>query len=266
MNNFNERTKLAMELAKIAGKEIKRIREEEDINVREKGTNDVVTVADYQSEKLIINRIMEVFPDDTIISEEVGKYHEGTSGYSWAIDPVDGTLNYSRGMPHYCVSVGYMKEGIPYGGAIYIPELNELYYGEKNMGSFCNEKRLKVSMTASLDKSIALMDFTNRNEELSEFFNNTYSSCMNNMVNVLKIFSGATSLCYIASGKIDAYIGGYGYIWDFCVGYVLITEAGGICSSINNKEIDFTRIDKYIVLAANKNIYNEFSNIVNKNL
>ncbi len=266
MNNFNERTKLAMELAKIAGKEIKRIREEEDINVKSKGTNDVVTVADYKIEKLIIDKIIETFPDDTIISEEIGKYREGTSGYSWAIDPVDGTLNYSRGMPYYSVSIGYMKDSMPYGGAIYAPELDELYYGEKNMGAFCNETKLGVSKTTSLNKSIALMDFTNRNEGLSDFFNNTYTSCMNNMVNVLKIFSGAISLCYIASGKIDAYIGGCGYIWDFCVGYILITEAGGVCTSINNKEIDFTRIDKHIILAANKNIYNEFAKLVNKNI
>ncbi len=94
MENFNERTKLAIELAKIAGNEIKRILHNEDINTRGKGLNDVVTIADIKSEKLIVDRISEIFSEDTIIAEEAGKQKDGTNEYSWAIDPLDGTMNF----------------------------------------------------------------------------------------------------------------------------------------------------------------------------
>ena len=113
--NLSERTKLAIELAKLAGKEIKRIRDEEDIQTKGKGLNDVVTIADVESEKIIVNKIKEFFPDDTIIAEEKGEYQTGSSEYSWAIDPLDGTMNYSRGMPYYCVSIGFMKDSKPEG-------------------------------------------------------------------------------------------------------------------------------------------------------
>lgn len=123
MLEFNDRTKLAIELARKAGEEIKRKLHEEDINTSTKGLNDVVTVADVKSEELIVQKIKKLFPDDTIISEEKGNYQEGNNEYAWAIDPLDGTMNYSRGIPYYCVSIGYLKNNKPLGGAIYIPEL-----------------------------------------------------------------------------------------------------------------------------------------------
>ena len=103
MENFAERTKLAIELAKIAGNEIKRILHDEDVHTKDKGLNDVVTIADIKSEKLIVDKISEEFMEDTIISEEAGKQKDGTNEYSWAIDPLDGTMNYSRNIPYYCL-------------------------------------------------------------------------------------------------------------------------------------------------------------------
>lgn len=262
--NLSERTKLAIELAKLAGKEVKRIRDEEDIQTKEKGFNDVVTVADVRSESIITARINEMFPNDKIISEEAGECKSGDNEYSWAIDPVDGTLNYSRGMSLYCVSIGYMKDNKPYGGAVYIPELDELYFGEKGKGAYCNGKRISVSKVTDISKALTLMDFTNREPFLSDSFNNAYCDCMNKMVNVEKIFSGAISLCYIASGKVDAYIGGYGYIWDICAGSLLIEEAGGKFTGVNKKEINYAQIDKQLFIATNGNIHDDFEKIINK--
>lgn len=263
--DFNERTKIAMKLAKLAGNEIKRILHEEDINTKGKWLNDVVTIADVKSEEIIVNKISEMFPNDTIIAEENGKHNEGNNEYSWAIDPLDGTMNYSRAMPYYCVSIGYLKNNKPQGGAIYIPELDELYYCEQWKGSYCNEKKLQISNILTLEKSLTTIGFNNRYPEKRDFFNKVHDNCMKRMLNVEKLFSTAISLCYVASWKIEAHFELYCFLRDICVWSLLIEEAGWKCSSINNENIDYTKIDKQIITATNGNIHVDYENIINSN-
>ena len=264
MIDFNERTKLAIELVKLAGKEIKRIRDEEDIQTKGKGLNDVVTIADIESEKIIVNKIREVFPNDTIIAEEKGTYDGGDGEYSWAIDPLDGTMNYSRKMPYYCVSIGFMKNNKPEGGAVYIPETDELYYCEKEKGAYCNDKRINVSNVGDISKSLTTIGFNNRYPEERASFNKVHDKCMNQMLNVEKLFSTVISLCYVASGKIESHFELYCFLWDICVGSLLVEEAGGKCSSLNNENIDYSKVDKQIIIATNGNIHGNFEKIINE--
>lgn len=263
MNNFSERTVLAKTLAKEAGKEIKRILHNENIQTKGKGLNDVVTIADTASEEIIVNKIKESFPNDTIIAEEGGTYKTGNSEYSWAIDPLDGTMNYSRKMPCYCVSIGFLKNGKPEGGAIYIPETDELYYCEKGKGSYCNDKEIQVSTAESIDKSLATIGFNNRYPEERIFFNKIHENGMEKMLNIEKLFSTVISLCYVASGKIEAHFELYCFLWDICVGSLLVEEAGGKCSSLDYKDIDYKKIDKQTIIATNKKIHSEFENLIN---
>ena len=262
--NLSERTKLAIELAKLAGKEIKRIRDEEDIQTKGKGLNDVVTIADVESEKIIVNKIKEAFSDDTIIAEEKGEYQSGNSEYSWAIDPLDGTMNYSRKMPYYCVSIGFMKDNKPEGGAVYIPETDELYYCEKGKGAYCNDKKLEVSSAEDISRSLTTIGFNNRYPEERVSFNKVHDKCMNQMLNVEKLFSTVISLCYVAAGKVESHFELYCFLWDICVGALLVEEAGGKCSSLNNENIDYIKVDKQIIIATNGNIHNDFNKIINE--
>lgn len=263
--NFNDRTKLAMELAKKAGKAILKIVDSGELNTREKGIKDVLTVADTTSEEIILNSIKEQFPEDTIIAEESGKYKMGNNEYSWAIDPLDGTMNFSRGIPFYCVSIGYMKNGKPYGGAIYIPTTNELYVCERSKGSYCNGNKLQVSSVAELDRSLTTIGFNNRFPEMTTWHSDIHKNAMEQMQNVEKIFSTVIALCYVAAGKTEAHMELYCFLWDICVGSLLVEEAGGIVSAEQNKQLDFSKIEKQIILATNGKIHNEFVNIVGTN-
>lgn len=263
MNSFNDRTILAKTLAKEAGNEVKRLLHNEDIHTKGKGLNDVVTIADTTSEKIIVTKIKESFPNDTIIAEEGGKYQNGTSEYAWAIDPLDGTMNYSRNIPYYCVSIGFLKNNKPVGGAIYIPELDELFYCEKDKGAYCNDKKIQVSSVEDIKESLATIGFNNRYPEEREFFNNIHNNGINKMQNIEKLFSTAISLCYVAAGKIEAHFELYCFLWDICVGSLLVEEAGGKCSSLNYTDIDYSKIEKQIILATNKKIHNEFENLIN---
>ena len=260
--NFQDRTILAMDLAKKAGEEILRIYQNSDLDTKEKDTKDVVTIADTKSEEIIIKGIEEKFSNDSIIAEESGTYHTTENEYTWVIDPLDGTSNYSRGIPLYCVSIGYMKDNKPMGGAIYIPATDELFVCELGKGAYCNNKRLQVSTTSKLEKSLTTIGFNNRYPEMTTWFSEIHKNAMEKMYNVEKLFSTVISLCYVAAGKIESHMELYCYLWDICVGSLLIEEAGGKVSAEENKPLDYLKLDKQIILGANGNIHDEFVNIV----
>lgn len=186
--NFQDRTILAMDLARKAGEEILRISQNNNLDTKEKGTKDVVTVADTKSEKIIIKGIEEKFSNDSIIAEESGTYHRTENGYTWVIDPLDGTSNYSRGIPLYCVSIGYMKNNKPMGGAIYIPTTNELFVCEIGKGAYCNNKRLQVSTTSNLEKSLTTIGFNNRYPEMTAWFSEIHKNTMEKCIMLKNYF------------------------------------------------------------------------------
>ncbi len=260
---FNDRTRLAIKLAREAGNEVKKILHEDNIYTKEKGLNDVVTIADTTSENIIVKKIEECFPYDKIIAEEGGEYQSGSTEYSWAIDPLDGTMNFSRNMPYYCVSIGFLKNNRPEGGAVYIPELDELYYCERGKGAYCNDKKIQVSNIENINDSLATIGFNNRYPEKRDFFNKIHDNGMYKMQNIEKLFSTVISLCYVASGKIEAHFELYCFLWDICVGSLLVEEAGGKCNSLDYTDIDYSKIDKQTIIATNKKIHSEFGNLIN---
>lgn len=261
-NNFNSRTLLAIKLSKISGFEIANIANSGILNTKDKGINDVVTIADLKSEEIIINGIKGQFPNDGIIAEETKNNEVVNSEYTWVIDPLDGTMNFSRNMPFYCVSIGYMKNGKPEGGAIFIPATNELYFCEHGKGAYCNNSKLSVSNVSSLKKSLATLGFNNRYPELTNYCCDIHQAMMNNMLNAEKLFSTVISLCYVASGKIEAHTEIYCYLWDICVGSLLIEEAGGKVYDEHGNPLDFSKIDKHIIIGTTRNISNDFVSLI----
>ncbi len=260
--DLSDRTRLAMKLAKEAGEAIKKIQQSGNMETKEKGIKDVLTIADITSEKIIVNGIKNTFSDDSIIAEESGVCKTSTSEYTWVIDPLDGTSNFSRGIPFYCVSIGYMKNNKPDGGAIFIPTTNELFVCEREKGAYCNGEKLQVSSVSDLSKCLATIGFNNRFPEMNTWFSKIHKDAMEKMYNVEKLFSTVISLCYVASGKTEAHMELYCYLWDICVGSLLIEEAGGKVSYKQNKPLDFSKLEKQIILGTNSKIHNEFSNIV----
>lgn len=257
---FNERTKLAMEIAKKAGEAILEI-QTGDMQVREKGCNDVLTIADTTSEKMIVNAISEKFSDDGFIAEE-GSAKESKTGYTWVIDPLDGTMNFSRNMSYYAVSVGYLKDGKPYGGAVYIPKLKELFVCEEDKGAYLNEKQIHVSSN-SLSKSLAVIGFNNRQEDFRKLHCNIHKNLLDNIMNVEKIFSTVIGLCYVACGRVEIHCELNCFLWDVMPACLMIEEAGGKITQINGENIDFTQVEKQCVVGTNGLNHNEILKLLN---
>ena len=226
--------------------------------IAEKGRpGDLVTEADKKAESIILDIIARHYPDHAILAEESGYLGEKTANpYLWAIDPLDGTTNYAHGYPVACVSVGLMIEGIPQVGAIYNPFRQELFRGAKGLGATLNRRPIRVSQTASLEKSLLVSGFAyDRRETLdnnyAEFCHLTHLT-----QGVRRSGSAALDLADVACGRLEGYWERGIKAWDIVAGVVILEEAGGVVTSYDNHSLD---IQSGRILATNGLIHQELS-------
>lgn len=237
---LTEYRKFATELAKNAGSLVKKHFEQklDKIKKDEEG-RDFVTKADLELEKLIINNIKKEFPDHNILAEESNSL-VSPSGFTWIIDPLDGTTNFSRNLPFFTISIALAKNDKVILGVVYNPINDELFYAEKGNGAFLNLKRIIVSKNNSLSQSIISQSFDYSNEKRKD-----------NIQNIQKIFflidgfrllhSTALELCYVASGRYDGYIISSANPWDIAAGALIVEEAGGSVTKFNGAQWELMR-------------------------
>lgn len=190
-----------------------------------KGRHDVVTAMDREVEAFIRREIGARFPGDAIIGEEEG----GAAGERlWLIDPIDGTANYARGVPHYCVSIGYLEDRVPVLGAIYDPSQDWLYAAERGGGAWLGDARMQVSACASMDAATVECGWSLRRP------NDDYLALLGRLLaagaQVRRAGSGALGLADVAAGRSEAYCELHINAWDCAAGIVLVREAGGHCN------------------------------------
>ncbi|MFA5357872.1 MAG: inositol monophosphatase family protein [archaeon] len=206
-----------------------------------KEVKDIVTNIDTETEKKIISTIKKNFPEHGIFAEESGK-GKAESEYVWIIDPLDGTVNYSRGIPIYGVSIALSKGGEIIAGVIYLPSRKELFYAAKGKGAFMNGKKISVSKTSELSKAMFYTnDFNIFDKQIIESTRdkkNSHIITISKEVMRMRIIGSAvTELAYLASGRIDAYtMINFGY-WDVAAGALITEEAGGKVSDFEGKPL-----------------------------
>lgn len=187
-----------------------------------KGPQDFLTETDAASEAHIRSTIRTHFPQDTVFGEEGG----GEIGSKvWVVDPVDGTANFARGIPHFCISIAYVANGRTEIGAIYNPALDELYFARRGHGATLNGKAISTAATQRFDSASIEMGWSTR------VANDVYLGVVKNLLdmgtNVRRGGSGALALAYVADGRSDGYIELHMNSWDCLAGLLLVSEAGG---------------------------------------
>ncbi len=195
------------------------------METRAKGDRDVVTAADLASESFLLERISREFPDDGVVGEEGSKV-EGTSGRVWYLDPVDGTLNFSRGVPIWCVSVAVYDEDRPVLGAVVDPIRKETFSAASGQGAYCNGQRLSCS--GITEPARAFVHVTaDMKDEGSERGLEDMRILSPRVLRTRNIGSAALALAYVAAGRFDAMVHRFAYAWDYAAGVLLIEESGG---------------------------------------
>lgn len=187
-----------------------------------KGRHDVVTEMDRAVERFIRSAIARRFPGDAVIGEEEGG---GGGDRLWLIDPINGTANYARGLPRYCVSIGYLERGVPTVGAIYDPSLDWLYSGARGEGAYHDGERLAVSPVDEMTAATVECGWSTRRPA------GAYVDLLARVLDaggaIRRAGSGALGLADVAAGKAEAYAELHINAWDCAAGIVLVREAGG---------------------------------------
>jgi myo-inositol-1(or 4)-monophosphatase len=186
----------------------------------------LVTEIDRKAEEMIITKIKQRYPHHDFLAEESGS-HKKTSEYRWIIDPLDGTTNFTHGLPVFCVSIGLEVKEELILGVIYDPNLQELFTAEKGKGAFLNNRSIKVSSTDVLRESLIVTGFpynirSNPYNAIQHFTN-----FLREAQAVRRLGSAALDLCYVACGRFDGFWEVALNPWDMAAGVLLLEEAGG---------------------------------------
>jgi myo-inositol-1(or 4)-monophosphatase len=190
-----------------------------------KGPHDFLTEVDQQTEALIAERLLHAFPDDGFIGEESKPRPTAEGGATWVVDPIDGTANFARGVPHFCVSIACVTDGRAEVGVIYDPIREELFAGRRGSGARLNGAPLRASEVVSLaDSSIEIGWNTRAGPEQ---FADLLRRVAVTGASPARTGSGALALAYVAAGRRDGYVEHHIHAWDCLAGIVLVREAGG---------------------------------------
>lgn len=223
MNEIGELRDLALNIAREAGNLL--LNRPENFNLLEKsGVFDFATQMDQASEDLITSLIKKFRPADSILGEE-GATKVGDSGYTWVIDPIDGTVNYLYGVPGWCVSIAVKQGDNVVAGVVHAPTLGKTWSAALDQGAECNGKKIKCNEPISLSKSLVGTGFSydlNSRIVQGEVFNHLITRIRD----FRRLGACAVDICMVASGSLDAYYEAGVYEWDYAAAGLIARESG----------------------------------------
>ena len=222
----------------------------EQLQVSIKGPSDFVTNADTKAEKIIIDELTKSRKNYSILSEESGSKENKDIDNVWIIDPIDGTINFLHGVPHFAISIALKSNNEIVSGLIYDPIKDEMFYAEKNNGAYFNNKRIRVSKRKKIEECLFATGGID-NENIKQKINSKLKTRIAG--------SAALDMAYVASGRYDGYFQKNLNLWDIAAGIIIVKEAGGQVNDLNlkqNNNIDITASSSSINEQLLKNLIN----------
>jgi myo-inositol-1(or 4)-monophosphatase len=215
----------AQAVAREAGAMARRRFLDHSFTVGFKGPQDFLTEVDGETEAFIAERLLAIFPTDGFIGEESKARPAGEGGAEWVVDPIDGTANFARGVPHFCVSVACVAADKVEVGIIYDPMLDELFSSQRGAGARLNGAPMRASGASELAKSAIEIGWNMRASA------DQYVELLRRVARTgaapFRTGSGALALAYVAAGRLDGYVEHHINAWDCLAGILLVSEAGG---------------------------------------
>lgn len=222
------------------------------------GVNNLVTEADFASDKAIRQIIKNAFPGHGIVSEE-SREKVTDSDYKWIIDPIDGTVNFANGIPICCVSIGLEHNGKMLMGAVYNPNLGEFFFAEKGKGATLNDEAISVSSKTRLITSCLVTGFPYTYLEQPNGPLEVFSKLIRQGIPVRRLGSAAIDLCWVACGRFDGFFEHDLNAWDSAAGFLIVEEAGG---KVTNLKGDPYSPYQPGIIATNGKIHDELQKVI----
>ena len=259
MEKIDAQYHAVIELAKEVGALQKKYFRSKSLQIGTKSTAvDMVTEADLACDHLIVNRLKALFPNDDILSEEQGAHAvdaENQSTYTWIIDPLDGTTNFSVGHPIFAVSIARWHNEAPEFGVVYVPMLDELFYAQAGRGAYMNHEQISCSTRVTLGDSVIGTGFPY--DRATAINNNAknIAQMVPRVKGIRRLGAAAYDLCLVAAGIYDGFWELRLAKWDMAAGWLMIKEAGGtFLFSVENNQ--------YNVITGSDAICNQIKEIV----
>ena len=235
MNSISANLNVMIKASEKASKTLIRdFGEIEKLQVSKKGPTDFVSNADIKAEKIIIEELKKAKPHYSILSEENGYEEQKDKKNTWVIDPIDGTINFLHGIPHFAISIAVKSGEEIISGLIFDPIKNEMFYAEKNNGAFLNNHRIRVSKKNQINECLFV---TGGKINFEPDISYRKSGC------------AALDMAYLACGRYDGYFQHDLNLWDIAAGLILVKEAGGLI-----EEIDMAQTKKLKIVASTPDI------------
>jgi len=250
---------VAVKAARRAGNIINRgAREIDLLTVTTKGPKDFVSEVDRQAESMIVETLLDAYPDHAILAEEgTAKGANAEAENVWIIDPLDGTTNFLHGFPQYCVSIALAHRGQITQGVIYDPVRNDLFTASRGRGAFLNERRIRVSRRQHLRECLIGTGFPFRDGAYLDTYLRMMKTMIEQTAGLRRPGAAALDLAYVAAGFYDGFWEVGLNPWDVAAGSLLVQESGGLIGDLSG-EGDFLHGGQ--VIAGNPKVFAQMVN------
>ncbi len=240
------------------GAEVLRLKFGHIRNVKEKQAREIVTEADTESEKAIVDTIRERFPEHAVLGEE-GGLQAGCSEYRWIVDPLDGTVNFAHQVPIFCISIALARGSQIMVGVVLNPVNGELFSALRGRGAWLNGRNIRVSSIATVADSLLVTGFPYNLQEVFEPVMARYARCLKNARGMRRLGSAALDLCYVACGRFEAFWEQNLKPWDTAAGALIVNEAGGQVTTFSNQPF---AVECQEILATNGRVHEEMMGLL----
>jgi myo-inositol-1(or 4)-monophosphatase len=241
--------------ARKAARSLKRdFGEVEKLQVSLKGPANFVSAADRRAEDILRTELLKARPGYGFLGEEGGTHHGTDKTHTWIVDPLDGTTNFLHGIPHFAISIALAREGTPIAGVIYNPANDEFFSAEKGKGAFFNDHRIRVAARTRLADAVVCCALPHLGRGDREF-----AAVQDKDAGLRRFGAAALDLAYVAAGRFDAYWERNLSPWDFAAGVLMVREAGGYVTNLDDNERTMEPGD---IIAGNETMHRELLKLV----
>jgi myo-inositol-1(or 4)-monophosphatase len=231
-----------------------------NLQVSRKGPADFVSNADMKAEAVLREELGRARPEFGFLMEESGNMPgRDPEGRRWVVDPLDGTTNFLHGLPHFAISIGLVQGEQPIAAVVYDPVKEDLFYAEKGVGAYLNDRRIRVSGRGRLDESLLATGIPFKGHGDGETFVRELAVAMRETTGVRRLGAAALDLAYVAAGRFEAFWERDLAPWDVAAGILLVREAGGYVTALDGGPVS---LGGESILAANDRLHGELQRLL----
>ena len=223
----------------------------ENLQISMKGPADFVTSADVRTERILIEELSKARPGYGFLAEEGGAVSGADKSHRFILDPIDGTINFMHGIPHFAISIGLERDGQLVAGVIYNPVTDDLYYAEKGHGAYHNNKRLRVAARKELHNCIIATGLPMMGRDGHDKALKETAAVMATTAGIRRFGAASLDMVFVAEGRFDGYWELGLKAWDMAAGIVVVREAGGMVTDLEGGQDMFAQNS---VLCANEHL------------